>query len=243
VTAAARELVRENMRFDEPVNEPEGVQEDGVLRRAWTEAYLHGERTFTHRDVQYPVFDSEGRAIPPQVCVDFVFDAWERGAGTWYRGADETPGRTAGSLDFDATDRTVPRRSVSQLLEYARDEDTVLERFDVPRRERVALSEGNAYARALARTADAFREGDALIIHGLREQDMRMHYHAILVIRTEPATGIPMVVADNQGRPHFRTLVSAMRAAPLRSIDHRLRIDEGALSALTAREPAASVGG
>jgi hypothetical protein len=243
VTAAARALVRENARFDEPVNEPEGVQEDGVLRRAWTEAYLRGARTFTHREVEYPVFDSEGRAIPPQVCVDFVFDAWERGGGTWYRGADASPGRDAGTIDFGQTASpsagAVPRRSIAQLLEYARNDDAVLERFDVPRRERVALHEGGAYARALARTADAFREGDALIIHGLREQDMRLHYHAVLVIRTEPVTGVPMVVADNQGRPRLRTLVGAMRAAPLRSIDHRLRVDVNALSALTAGAPSA----
>ena len=238
MTAAARALVGENARFDEPIDEPEGVQEDGVLRRAWTEAYLRGDRTFSHRDVEYPVFDAEGRAIPPQVCVDFVFDAWERGAGTWYRGADDRPGRTAGALDFDRAASpnagAMPRRSIAQLLEYARNDDTVIERFDVPRRERVALREGGAYARALARTADAFREGDALIIHGLREQDMRLHYHAVLVIRTEPMTGVPMVVADNQGRPHFRTLVGAMRAAPLRSIDHRLRMNVDALSALSA---------
>ena len=104
----------------------------------------------------------------------------------------------------------------------------IFDRYDVPADSRVALAEGPAYAHAIARTADAFREGDALVIYGLRLQDNRMHHHALLVIRTDPMTGVPMVVADNQGRPRFRTLVGAMEAAPLRSIHHRLRLELGA---------------
>jgi len=69
------------------------------------------------------------------------------------------------------------------------------------------------------------REGDALVIYGLRLQDGRNHYHAVLVLEAEPMTGVPMTVADNQGRPRLRTLASAMRAAPLRHIDHRIRVD------------------
>jgi hypothetical protein len=87
----------------------------------------------------------------------------------------------------------------------------------------------------VAREADAFREGDALIVHGLRLQDYRRHYHALLVIRTDPMTGVPMRIADNQGRPQFRTLENAMRAAPYRRIVHRLRLDLDALAAMGVR--------
>jgi hypothetical protein len=226
---AARALVDENARFDEPTNEPEGVQEDGHLRLAWTRAYFRGERTFTHREVEYPVFDRQGRAIPPQVCIDFVFDAWERGGGTWYAPRGEAPDRTSGAIDADRAGE-IPRRNVTRLVEYAAGEGAVLHRYDVPRENRVALAEGREYARAIARSADAFREGDALVIYGLRLQDMRNHHHAILVIRTEPMTGVPMVVADNQTRPRFRTLAGAMQAAPLRSIHQRLRLDVAALA-------------
>ncbi len=222
LVSAATALVEESPRFDEPTDEPEGVQEDGALRPAWALAYLGGESTFTYGTVEYPVFDRRGRALPPEVCIDFVFDAWERGEGTWYRGARQEPGRTQGALD-PWQDGAIPRRSLTSLLDYAEGEDSILDRYDVPSENRVALTEGPEYAQAVARTADAFREGDALVIYGLREQDMRMHHHALLVIRTDPMTGVPMVVADNQGRPHFRSLVSAMQAAPLRAIHHRLR--------------------
>lgn len=225
IAEAAKALVRERPRFDEPVNEPEGVQEDGRLRGAWLAAYQRGARTFTYRDVDYPVFDADGNASPPQVCVDFVFDAWERGGGNWYRSRGEEPGRTAGDVAF----RGLPRRSIQGLLAYSADGEGVLQRHDVARRDRVALREGRRFARAMGRVADDIQEGDTLIIHGLREQDMRLHYHAVLVLEVEPISGVPMVVADNQGRPRLRTLTSALRAAPLRSIKYRLRPDFDAL--------------
>ncbi len=230
---AAQALVDEAPRFDEPTDEPEGVQEDGQLRGAWLAAYLAGETTFVYGTVEYPVFDAEGRPIPPEVCIDFVLDAWQRGGGTWFRSEREVPGRTHGSIDL-APAGPLPRRSLENLLDYARDEGAVLDRFDVESENLVPLARGAAYAHALARSADAFREGDALVVYGLRLQDMRNHHHALLVLRTDPMTGVPMVVADNQGRPALRTLTSAMQAAPLRSIAHRLRLDLVALESARA---------
>lgn len=221
---AARTMVRQRVRFDEPVNEPEGVQEDGQLRRAWRRAYFAGQDEYVYRDVAYPVYDREGAARPPQVCIDFVFDSYARALGSFYRGEDARPGREAGELDLEHVPG-LPRRSISQLVSYANGEDSIVDRYDVPRRQRVALQEGRAYARAIAGFADEVRAGDVLVIHGLRLQDGNLHYHAVLVLRTEPMTGVPMVVADNQGRPRFRTLAGAMRAAPLRSVKHRLRFE------------------
>lgn len=220
---AARALVEERPRFDEPSDEPEGVQEDGELRPAWTRAYLRGEDSFVYGTVEYPVFDRRGRPIPPEVCIDFLFDAWERGSGTWYRTDREAPGRTRGTIDVGGVGG-VPRRNLTGLLDYTETDASIFDRYDVAPENRVALGEGAAYAHAIARTADAFREGDALIVYGLRLQDNRLHHHALLVIRSEPVTGVPMIVADNQGRPQFRSLSGAMEAAPLRSIHHRLRL-------------------
>jgi hypothetical protein len=205
------------------------VQEDGELRPAWARAYLRGERTFTYGSVEYPVFDGRGNPIPPEVCIDFLFDAWNRGGGSWYRARREAPGRTEGEIDLGRAG-AIPRRNLTELLAYAETEASIFERVDVAPENRVPLAEGADYAHAVARTADLFREGDALVIYGLRLQDHRMHHHALLVLRTEPMTGVPMVVADNQGRPQLRSLVSAMEAAPLRSIHHRLRLDVAAVS-------------
>lgn len=230
VVAAAQALVEESPRFDEPSDEPEGVQQDGQLRLAWAQAYQRGDTTFTYGTVEYPVFDAAGRPIPPEVCIDFVFDAWQRGGGTWYRRASEARGRTQGAVDLGPAE--LPRRSLSLLLDAAALEGAVLDRFDVPAEDLVPLARGAAYAHAIANEADAYREGDALVVYGLRAQDMHYHHHALLVIRTEPMTGVPMLIADNQGRPRFRSLANAMQAAPLRSIAHRLRLDLDALAAL-----------
>ena len=120
---------------------------------------------------------------------------------------------------------------MSRTLSYVRDEPGAgIERVDFARRDRVALARGRSFARAMGRIADDVREGDSLIIHGLRLQDGNMHYHAILVLEVEPITGVPMVVADNQGHPRIWNLRGAMAAAPLRSINHRLRVDYDAVA-------------
>lgn len=220
ITAAARLMASQRVRFDEPIGEPEGVQEDGRLRQAWWQAYRAGRTEYVYRDVTYPVFADDGEARPPQVCIDFVLDAYDRALDAFYRPAGEAPGREPGGF---ADVEGLPRRNVSELIRHSATDARVFDRWDVPRRDRVSLSEGRAYARAAGRWAEEVREGDLLVIHGLRLQDGRLHNHAILVLRTEPITGVPMVVADNQGRAHLRSLVGAMRAAPLRAVKQRLR--------------------
>ncbi len=224
VTETAHRIVREQPRFDEPLDEPEGVQEDGQLRLAWREAYLRGYSFFKFREVEYSVFDESGNPTPPQVCVDFIMDTWERATGTWYRPEGESPERVSGRVDFSDFPG-FHRRSIANILEYTEREEGPIERYDIPANDRVQLRREVEFARALARQADEIREGDALIIHGLRLQDMRLHYHSVLVLRTDPLTGVPMVVADNQGRPRVGSVVTAMRAAPLRAIKYRLRVD------------------
>jgi hypothetical protein len=111
------------------------------------------------------------------------------------------------------------------VLEYAADPTTPLLRYDIPPDDQVPLRNRERFARALAEHADQILAGDVLVIHGLREEDLERHYHTLLVLRTDPITGLPMVVADNAGRPRIRTVFSAMRSAPRRSIKHRLRLD------------------
>jgi hypothetical protein len=234
LVGAAQQMVDERLRFDEPIGEPVGVQEDGRLRLEWQLAYAAGRESFVYRDVEYPVFDARGRPVPPQVCVDFVVDSWERAGGVWFRGRGEAPGRTAGATDLSR----VRRRNLAGLLAAAQDGAAPIDRYDVPERDRVALRQGDEFADALSREAGQLREGDALVIHGLRLQDGREHYHSVIVLETEPVTGVPMVVADNQGRPRVGTLSNAMRAAPLRAVKYRLRLDLARLASLQAPEAA-----
>ncbi len=223
-TDTATKIVAERPRFDEPTDESEDDQEDGALRLAWIAAYRQREDTFKFREVEYRVFDRQGNPIPPQVCVDFVFDVWERAHGTWFNRRGEKPGRTSGEIDFSSIPGFA-RRNIPSILAFSEADDTPLDRYDIPRKHWIPLKRERRFAKVLAGHTDAIRDGDVLIIHGLREQDMREHYHAVLVLETDPLTGLPMVVADNQGRPRIGSLFNAMRAAPLRSIKHRIRIE------------------
>ena len=223
VSEAAMYMVRERPGFDEPVDEPEGDQEDGKLRIAWRKAYYRWESKFNYREEEYRVFDRRGNPTPPQVCIDFIFDTWERSSGTWFRKRGQRPGRTKGYIDFKAKEG-LSKRHTPSVLEYARENPSVLERFDFSRRDQAPFRRRRDFARAVAANADEIREGDLLVIHGLREEDMEEHYHTMLVLRTDPLSGVPMVVADNAGRPRIRNMASAMRSAPRRSIKHRLRI-------------------
>jgi hypothetical protein len=225
VAAAAAAMVAERPGFDEPTDEPEGDQEDGKLRSEWRKAYQRWESRFWYREEEYRVFDRHGNPTPPQVCIDFVFDTWERAAGSWFRKRGARPGRTPGFLDF-ATVRGLVRRHTPSVLEFATSNPGVFERHDFPCADWIPFKRRAEFAHAVARNADAIREGDLLVIHGLREEDLEDHYHTALVLRTDPLSGMPMVVADNAGRPRIRNLASAMRSAPRRSIKHRLRLDQ-----------------
>ncbi len=224
LTGTAGRMVVERPGFDEPRDEPDGVQEDGNLRRAWKDAYFRGERTFFYCDEKYRVYDRRGNPVPPQVCIDFVFDTIERAAGTWYAPRGERPRRTEGYLDFEALTGLL-RRQTPAVLAFAADEDTPLSRYDVPAGDRVPFRKRDAFASAVASQAEHIREGDVLVIHGLRDEDLEDHYHTALVLETDPVTGMPTLLADNAGRPRIRTLAAVMASAPRRTIKHRLRLD------------------
>jgi hypothetical protein len=101
-------------------------------------------------------------------------------------------------------------------------------RLDIPVKKQIPFKKTRKFARqlaALCKNDNFLKEGDMLVIHGLREEDMEEHYHTILVLKTDPLTGMPLVVSDNSGKPRIRSIASAMRSAPRRSIKHRIRIN------------------
>ena len=222
--AAVEEAVHDALPFDRP-REVEGPDRDGELRPHWVSAYLSRRQAFSVDDVTYPVFTPDGRPFPPQVCVDFVLDAWERAAGRWYRPRGEAPGRTAGRLDLDAED--IPnRRGVLGFGDFASSRPDL---FDVRRFqgvERVAFAERDRFFAGLTATSpsdpEPFRAGDVVAIHGLK-RDERVHQHAILVEGVDPVTGLPHALADQMKRPRRRTWEGIMAEAPKRSLLYRAR--------------------
>jgi hypothetical protein len=218
VRQATREMVRERLRFDEPLEE-EG-QQDGSLRPLWRWTYERGGHGYRFNNIPYQVFDGLGRPFPPQVCVDFVLDTYERGSGTWFGTSGQARLRAQGTIDFDALG-VVNRRSAANVVEWASTRADLFDVWNLTPEERVAYGRRADFFRTLVEKRDAFHAGDIIVIHGMKA-DGKAHYHSFLIDEKDPLTGIPIRLAGNAGRPRLQTWDAVMRSAPLRSIRHVL---------------------
>lgn len=211
--AAAAQEARELLPFDEPREEV--GQQDGSLRPLWEWAYFHGGLGYSFNEVWYPVFDTKGRPHPPQVCIDFILDTYERAAGTWFQGREAPRERTTGRLNVAAFEMP-NRRSVEAVVDYFRENPGVFDVWDLEQEERIRFQARNDFFDFVRDHADRFRVNDVVLIHGPRGGEA--HYHSFFVTETDPVTGMPVVLAENAGKPRFRSWESAMQNAPLRSI-------------------------
>ncbi|HKY37096.1 MAG TPA: hypothetical protein VJN18_14215 [Polyangiaceae bacterium] len=232
-----KEQVDEGLPFDEP--KTEDGQQDGKLRPEWRSAYLRGSTSFEFNGDRYSVFDASGRPRPPQVCIDFVLDTFERASGTWWQSAQKRRERVLGRLRFD--DSPIEnRRSVEQFIEFTRAHPAEFEVYDVPLEERVALRNRPQFFSQLYRARTHYRRGDIVAILGPRE-DERLHYHSFFVVDSDPLTGMPTELAANAGRPRLRSWEGEMSNAPRRSIVARIRPRLVWLESFLAPENAVSV--
>lgn len=212
--------VRSGLRFDRPEGEPT-ADRDGQLRPHWATAYFQSRTSFEFEGTTLPVFDSKGNVWPPQVCVDFILDTFERTSGTWYSPQGAKPSRLKGELDFN--DIGIPnRRAVLAFADFAETEPNLFEVRRFKGEERIQFGERSRFFAYLEENADEVRMGDVVAIHGLK-RDERIHQHAILVERTDPLTGFPYGLADQMKRPRRRTWEGIMAEAPKRSLLYRVR--------------------
>ncbi|MEZ4297096.1 MAG: hypothetical protein R3B70_19175 [Polyangiaceae bacterium] len=216
---AVTTLVHESMRFDRPFDE-KGPDKDGQLRPAWTTAYLQGRTSFGYEGHSYPVFNPAGRAWPPEVCVDFVLDSYERAGGTWYSDRDLPPGRVERHFAWVSDVRAL--RGVIGFGETAEKHPELFEVRRFQGNERIQFGERQRFFDFLATHTHELRAGDVVAIHGLKRDD-RIHQHAILVERTDPITGFAYGLADQMRRPRRRTWEGIMAEAPKRSLLFRVR--------------------
>jgi hypothetical protein len=212
--------VDETLRFDRPEGE-KTAERDGQLRPVWLSAYLRGGTAFQVDGYSYPVFDTSGQPWPPQVCVDFVLDSFERASGTWFSSQGEAPGRRLGKVNFDLLG--IPnRRGVLGFEQFAVSRPDLFEVRRFQGAERIPFEQRASFFRFLEENADLFRPGDILAIQG-RKRDGLIHQHAILLERTDPVTGFPYGLADQMKRPRRRTFEGIMAEAPQRSMLYRIR--------------------
>lgn len=236
IREAVTAIVSEQMRFDRPFGE-EGPDKDGQLRPAWITAYLQGRTSFGHDDKSYPVYDAQGRAWPPEVCVDFVLDSFERAGGTWFRPRGDKLGKSIGRFTWIDDIRQI--RGVIGFGERAEKHPELFEVRRFQGKERIPFGERARFFQFLADHAGEIRPGDVVAIHGLK-RDERVHQHAIFVERTDPITGFAYGLADQMRRPRRRTWEGIMAEAPKRSLLYRVRPTDAIFAAIDPREPVAA---
>jgi hypothetical protein len=232
---AIRETVRAEIEeappFDEPRDEAEGEQRDGVLRREWRRAYLAGRRRFEVGGHSYEVYDPRGRPIPPQVCTDFILDTWERSSGTWWaplapprpgqKIGDVQPRRLVGGLQLGKEEELDNVRSVVDLVRFAAGHGEMFAVWDVPAEGRIPFRDRARFFRYLGDNADRFRLGDVYVVFGMKEG--RPHYHSMMIMEVDPVTGVTTLVASNGMHAREQTLDGVLRLSPQRTIKHVLR--------------------
>jgi hypothetical protein len=167
------------------------------------------------------VYDARGRPHPPEVCVGFVLDSYERAAGTWFSPLGQGPGRVEGRLDFTAFG-IENRSGVMAFERFAEEHPELFEHRRFHGEERVPFRDRRRFFAWLVAHADVFRPGDIVAIRG-RKDDGRIHQHALLIEDTDPVTGFPDALADQMSVPRRRTWENIMGPAPDRSLVYRVR--------------------
>jgi hypothetical protein len=228
--SVVKEQVDEALPFDEP--KTEDGQQDGKLRPEWRNAYFNGSSSFEFNGDRYSVFDGVGRPRPPQVCIDFVLDTFERAGGSWWQPRSLPRQRVVGRLAFDDP-ALENRRSVESFLDFARGHTEAFDVYDVPSEQRVPLRNREQFFSTLYQARAHFRRGDIVAILGPRD-DEKLHYHSFLIVASDPLSGMPTELAANAGRPRIRSWEGEMQNAPRRSILARVRPRMPWLEALLA---------
>ena len=216
--------VQEGLPFDEPLTEY--GQQDGKLRGRWLTAYQSGQNDYEFQGDKYYVFNATGRPLVPEVCVDFVFDSFERASGTWWRPRGESRQRVVGKLDFSTLPEDKRRRATS-FIEYAEQHPESFDLYALPEAERVPFKLSKRLSDYLA-TSGTFRPGDVVLIRGYAPWDKPwkprvMHFHSFFVYESDPLTGMPIALAGNPGRPLLQTWQFEAFRTPDRSIWYRIR--------------------
>ncbi|MEZ4229503.1 MAG: hypothetical protein R3B89_10075 [Polyangiaceae bacterium] len=227
-------MLSDGLRFDRPRG-VEGPDRDGELRPVWYSAYRFGQSYFRVDEASYPVFDPDGTPTPPQVCVDFVLESFERASGTWFSPRGSTRERKAGGLDFNQYG-IKNRRGVLALEDFGFAHPELFDGVRFKDEERVPFAKRQEFFGYLEAHADDFAPGDILAIRGVKA-DGRVHQHAILLERTDPLSGFPYGLADQMSRPRRRTFEGIMAEAPRRSLYFRLRLRPEVLAKLTVSDP------
>ena len=217
--------IEDGLPFDEPITEY--GQQDGHMRYKWMTAYLAGQRTYRMNGDLYYVYGPNGEPRPPQVCIDFLYDTFERASGTWWERLGGEPRRVIGRMDFGTFADTTLRRA-DKTIEYASSTPDRFSVHEVPLAERHPMWKKEKFFGYLIENAQHFQPGDIVMIRGYTPfekpwQERVMHYHSFFVYEVDPVSGMPVALVGNPGRPGIRTWLFEGLRTPKRSVWYSIR--------------------
>lgn len=222
-----RQFRKDGLFFDEPEAELEDEQLDGLLRELWADAYYKGETEYSFRDTTYSVFAKNGNVKIPQVCTDFIIDAFESAGGSWFNPYGMEPGRTEGFLDFKKILRISDKdlRRVSKLILNAKKHEDKFEYFGVPGKNMIPFEKEGFYENLfyLIDHGMDLQPLDVIVLYGPLE-DEKMHYHSMIVSNVDPLTGFPAELMENPDRVQFMNFGKILSRAEKRWVHGRIRI-------------------
>jgi hypothetical protein len=226
--------IEDGLPFDEPLTEY--GQQDGRLRRLWLQAYLARRSDYEFQGDKYYVFNAAGRPLVPEVCVDYIFDSFERAGGSWWRSRGEPRERLHGKLDFATLSDETLRRATS-FIDFAAKHPESFDVVTLPEAERVPFKFAKRLADYLTEEADHYQPGDVVLIRGYAPWDKPwqpkvQHTHSFFVYESDPVSGMPITLAGNPGRPLLQTWQFEAFRTPDRSIWTRVRPHLGWLESI-----------
>ena len=230
--------IEDGLPFDEPLTEY--GQQDGRLRRLWLQAYVGRQSDYEFQGDKYYVFNAAGRPLVPEVCVDYIFDSFERAGGTWWRPRGEPRERVVGKVDFATLSDETMRRATS-FIDYATQHPESFDVVTLPEEDRVPFKFAKRLSDYLIEEADHYRPGDVVLIRGYAPWDKPwkpkiQHTHSFFVYESDPLTGMPITLAGNPGRPLLQTWQFEAFRTPDRSIWTRVRPHLGWLESVVAED-------
>ncbi|PIN92201.1 hypothetical protein COU55_02430 [Candidatus Pacearchaeota archaeon CG10_big_fil_rev_8_21_14_0_10_31_59] len=219
-------LIKEHIKFDEPVIEI--GQQDGILRPLWWISYQKDKRTFDFNGITYNVYKN-GKPYPPEVCLRFILDVFERSSGTWFKNTlnGEEPEKTKGYLYFDEDINLWP------LLDIMEQHPEMFDMHSFPKESRVRWIDSqekfyrNAYKYALDNLG-GFEVGDVICVYGLtrgRSERDEYHWHTYMVYETDPVTTFPLRFAEQPKFAIFNQWSTIMARGPRRYVKTIVRMD------------------
>lgn len=215
------QMVQEKIPFDEP--RVEVGQQDGELRPLWKTAWRKNKGRYYHNGEVYYTQDAEGRPLPPQVCIDFIVDSFDRMGGNWWIKTDKKGYKVNGinslseaiSSQSVAEDVKLDKRRIADVIAFFDLSPELFQKIIRDENDGPKASDTNKIKEYLI-TNDV-QPGDIVFILGRAKWDnyQALHWHSFFI---RSHVGSDWTIVGNSVMVAERNLVTELKRTPRRKI-------------------------